>query len=139
PEWRGGYYYAAKPKTDPNAPLGLLYVSRWSNPDSAAAFAGIYAHSLKQRYKKADEVGGSESSAPQPEGRAQEEAQPSPVKGRRAQSSIDVLVRAFLPALPTLVPSSILVQGFRSPPPDDLLTEYRRWMVSPRNRQLTRS
>lgn len=87
PEWRGGYYYAAKPKTDPNAPLGLLYVSRWSNPDSAAAFAGIYAHSLKQRYKKADEVGGSESSAPQPEGRAQEEAQPSPVKGRHAWNS----------------------------------------------------
>ena len=53
PEWRGGYYYAAKPKPDAAAaaPLGLLYVSRWSNADAAAEFAGIYADSLKQRYK----------------------------------------------------------------------------------------
>jgi hypothetical protein len=65
PEWRGGYYYAAKPKSgatsDPAgaASLGLLYVSRWSNSDKAAEFAEIYARSLKQRYKKADEAGDS--------------------------------------------------------------------------------
>ena len=64
PEWRGGYYYAAKPKPDSKtdssavAPLGLLYVSRWSSADNAAEFAAIYAQSLKQRYKKADEVAG---------------------------------------------------------------------------------
>jgi len=63
PEWRGGYYYAAKAKPDPHsdvavaAPLGLLYVSRWSSADKAAEFAGIYAQSLKQRYKKVEEVG----------------------------------------------------------------------------------
>jgi hypothetical protein len=63
PEWRGGYYYAAKPKPAPNsssaqaAPLGLLYVSRWSDAGKAAEFAGIYARSLQQRYKKAEEVG----------------------------------------------------------------------------------
>ena len=57
PEWRGGYYYAAKVKTDARAPLGLLYVSRWSSPETAAEFAGIYAQSLKQRYKKATEQG----------------------------------------------------------------------------------
>jgi hypothetical protein len=61
PEWRGGYYYAAKPKADPHsdvvqpAPLGLLYVSRWSSADKAAEFAGIYAQSLQQRYKKLEE------------------------------------------------------------------------------------
>jgi hypothetical protein len=61
PAWRGGYYYAAKPKPDPKsdfvstAPLGLLYVSRWSSADTAAEFAAIYAQSLKQRYKKAEE------------------------------------------------------------------------------------
>ncbi len=38
-------------------PSALLYVSRWSSADKAAEFAGIYAHSLKQRYKKADEIG----------------------------------------------------------------------------------
>jgi hypothetical protein len=59
PEWRGGYYYAAKSAqnlgTDVSvtAPLGLLYVSRWSSADAASEFAGIYAHSLKQRYNKA--------------------------------------------------------------------------------------
>jgi hypothetical protein len=63
PEWRGGYYYAAKPKPDyqssapGTASLGLLYVSRWSSADKAAEFAEIYARSLKQRYKKVDEVG----------------------------------------------------------------------------------
>ena len=70
PAWRGGYYYAAKPKQDPKsdfvtttaAPLGLLYVSRWSSSDKAAEFAAIYAQSLKQRYKKLEE----EKSAPPP-------------------------------------------------------------------------
>jgi hypothetical protein len=58
PEWRGGYYYAAKSKTnsDPSAPLGLLYVSRWSGPDAAEQFAAIYARSLRDRYKKAEAV-----------------------------------------------------------------------------------
>ena len=51
PEWRGGYYYAAKPKGKPDAPLSLLYVSRWSTADAASEFAGIYAKSLSQRYK----------------------------------------------------------------------------------------
>jgi hypothetical protein len=50
PEWRGGYYYAAKPKGDPAAALALLYVSRWSSPKMAANFASVYAGSLKRRY-----------------------------------------------------------------------------------------
>jgi hypothetical protein len=68
PAWRGGYYYAAKRKQDPKsdfvtiAPLGLLYVSRWSSADTAADFAAIYAQSLKQRYKKLEE----ENSEPSP-------------------------------------------------------------------------
>ncbi len=57
PEWRGGYYYAARVKGDAAAPLGLLYVSRWSSAEKAEEFAGIYARSLAKRYKKADEVG----------------------------------------------------------------------------------
>ncbi len=60
PEWRGGYYFAGKPKlrstsvskSDKAAPIGLLYVSRWSSPEKAAVFAAIYAKSLTQRYKK---------------------------------------------------------------------------------------
>jgi hypothetical protein len=56
PEWRGGYYYAARPKHNAAAPLGLLYVSRWSTPEKASEFAEIYARSLAKRYKKAEEV-----------------------------------------------------------------------------------
>jgi len=56
PHWRGGYYYAARPKGDVSAPLALLYVSRWSNPEKAAEFAGIYSKSLMKRYKRAREV-----------------------------------------------------------------------------------
>jgi hypothetical protein len=57
PEWRGGYYYAARVKDNAAAPLGLLYVSRWSTADAAEQFAEIYADSLKQRYKNVKEVG----------------------------------------------------------------------------------
>lgn len=51
PHWRGGYYYSAYPKHNPNAPLGLLYVSRWSSAETAAQFAAIYAKSLVKRYQ----------------------------------------------------------------------------------------
>jgi hypothetical protein len=57
PEWRGGYYYAARPKNDAGAPLAVLYVSRWASGEKAAEFAEIYARSLGQRYKKVEEVG----------------------------------------------------------------------------------
>jgi len=57
PHWRGGYYYAVRPKGNPSAPLALLYVSRWSSPEKASAFAAIYAQALVKRYKRADEVG----------------------------------------------------------------------------------
>src|SRR5712691_3527502 len=56
PSWRGGYYYAARPKNDTGAPLGLMYASRWSSAEKASQFAGIYAHSLQQRYKKVERV-----------------------------------------------------------------------------------
>jgi hypothetical protein len=77
PAWRGGYYYAAKAKPDPKSdfvttpPLGLLYVSRWSSADTAAEFAAIYAQSLKQRYKKADEeIPASSPAAPSADSKA---------------------------------------------------------------------
>src|SRR5271165_5978472 len=61
PEWRGGYYYAARPKNDAAGPLGLIYVSRWSSAERASEFAEIYARSLKQRYKQAEETGNASS------------------------------------------------------------------------------
>ena len=56
PSWRGGYYYAARPKGDPSASLALLYVSRWASHEKAAAFAAIYAQSFAKRYKHLHEV-----------------------------------------------------------------------------------
>jgi hypothetical protein len=70
PEWRGGYYYAARVKDNAAAPLGLLYVSRWSSAEKAEEFAGVYARSLVKRYKKADEVGGGSSSAASASGKS---------------------------------------------------------------------
>jgi hypothetical protein len=64
PEWRGGYYYAARSKSDPAGPLGLLYVSRWSSAEKAAEFAGIYARSLAKRYQKAEEIKDASASEP---------------------------------------------------------------------------
>jgi hypothetical protein len=64
PHWRGGYYYAARPKGDPSAPLALLYVSRWSSPEKASAFAAIYAQSLAKRYKHVHQVPADEKNLP---------------------------------------------------------------------------
>jgi hypothetical protein len=52
PEWRGGYYYAGQPKANNAGPLGLLYVSRWSDGSRAAEFAAVYAKSFATRYKQ---------------------------------------------------------------------------------------
>jgi hypothetical protein len=57
PHWRGGYYYAARPKSTPDAVLGLLYVSRWSTPEKSAEFAAIYARSLEKRYRRTHQNG----------------------------------------------------------------------------------
>jgi hypothetical protein len=82
PEWRGGYYYAAKSKANLSAPLAVLYVSRWSNPATAAQFAGIYAQSLKQRYKEVSEIGGPRD--PPRDAQKTEDSMPPPVEGRHA-------------------------------------------------------
>jgi hypothetical protein len=56
PHWRGGYYYAARPKGDAAAPLGVLYLSRWSSPEKASEFAFVYAKGLKGRYQHLRDV-----------------------------------------------------------------------------------
>jgi hypothetical protein len=57
PEWRGGYYFAGKPKANTSAPIAVLYISRWSSPAKAAEFAAVYAKSLAQRYQKRQGLG----------------------------------------------------------------------------------
>jgi hypothetical protein len=52
PQWRGGYYYAVRPKSDATAPLGVLYLSRWADAAWAGKFASIYAGGLSGRYKQ---------------------------------------------------------------------------------------
>jgi hypothetical protein len=56
PFWRGGYYYAARPRSAANGPLGLLYVSRWGNPEVAQHFAVVYAKSLAKRYQHVQDM-----------------------------------------------------------------------------------
>ena len=57
PEWRGGYYFAGRPKGNKSAPIGLLYVSRWSSAAKAAEFAAVYAKSLAERYQNRQGLG----------------------------------------------------------------------------------
>jgi hypothetical protein len=80
PEWRGGYYYAARPKNNSGAPLGLMYVSRWSSAEKAAEFAGIYARSLGKRYKKAEEIKGAASREAASDGAASEAPDEKPAR-----------------------------------------------------------
>ena len=56
PHWRGGYYYAVRPKGDSAAPLALMYLSRWSSPEKASEFAFVYAKGLKDRYVRVHNV-----------------------------------------------------------------------------------
>jgi hypothetical protein len=80
PEWRGGYYFAGKPKADKSAPIGLLYVSRWSSAAKAAEFAAVYAKSLAERYQKRQGLG--------PDGKVAADAPPADswrtLRGRHA-------------------------------------------------------
>jgi hypothetical protein len=87
PDWRGGYYYAAKSKADAKAPLGLLYVSRWSSPESASRFAGIYATSLTQRYKKPTEAGQPAADPPIKAADDKHPSMPPPLSGRHTWST----------------------------------------------------
>lgn len=51
PNWRGGYYYSVHPKGSPNAPLELVFVSKWASAKAASQFAAVYASGMQQRYK----------------------------------------------------------------------------------------
>ncbi len=58
PAWNGGIYYAAQRKTavtvaekESTASIGLLYASRWKNPDSARTFVRVYAGQLGRKYQ----------------------------------------------------------------------------------------
>lgn len=60
-DWRYQYYYAAAKKgVKPQKPgdVSLVYVSRWSSPEAAEAFAKLDASSLQKRYSKAQAVAG---------------------------------------------------------------------------------
>lgn len=56
PQWRGGYYYAARGKNDHNGPLSLFYLSRWASTQAAAEFAAVYARGIPERYHRVHEV-----------------------------------------------------------------------------------
>ncbi len=65
--WDGGIYYAAQKKAatpaekKTTASLGLLYLSRWKNSDSARSFLRVYAAQLPRKYDHLQRV-------PQPNG-----------------------------------------------------------------------
>jgi hypothetical protein len=67
PEWDGGIYYAAqKSKASEaekatTASIGLLYLSRWKNSDSARSFLMVFEEQMPRQYeglkeRKADEA-----------------------------------------------------------------------------------
>jgi len=48
--WRGGYYFAAHPKSAPKDQIAILYYSRWDSPEAAHDFAKLYADYVPKRY-----------------------------------------------------------------------------------------
>ncbi len=61
PQWNGGVYYAAQRKAATpaekatTASLGVFYLSRWRNAESATGFARIYEAELARKYDKLKE------------------------------------------------------------------------------------
>jgi hypothetical protein len=60
PAWRGGIYYTAQSKEattanaqDSTSSLALLYLSRWTTPEAAVAFANLYAAEIPRKYDHA--------------------------------------------------------------------------------------
>ena len=60
--WRGGYYFAARPKNGPKDQIAMLYYSKWDSPEAARDFAKLYADYLPKRYKQATRQATNESS-----------------------------------------------------------------------------
>jgi hypothetical protein len=71
PEWKGGLYYAAQRKAataeekQQTSSLGLIYYSKWANPDSARSFLRVYQAQLPRKYsglmrRAKDEADGNE-------------------------------------------------------------------------------
>lgn len=71
PAWNGGIYFAtqrksaqqAAPERQSTASLGLLYLSKWKNTDSAKSFVKVYSAELPRKYnslkrRSADETDG---------------------------------------------------------------------------------
>ena len=64
PAWRGGYYYAARPKHDSAAPLGLLYVFSLVDSRESVRVRRDLRSSLAKRYKKVGAVADPSSAEP---------------------------------------------------------------------------
>ena len=63
PAWNGGIYWAGQlrgaktaAEQDTTRSLALFYLSAWSNPESAEAFAKLYADNLSRKYSKVKAV-----------------------------------------------------------------------------------
>jgi hypothetical protein len=73
PAWRGGIYYTAQRKAtqtedtqNTTASLALLYLSRWSTPQAALAFANLYALEIPRKYDHAVVAPAEDSDAADP-------------------------------------------------------------------------
>jgi hypothetical protein len=60
--WRGGYYFATRPKNAPKDQIAMLYYSKWDSPEATYDFAKLYADYVPKRY--GHEYQGTSSSCP---------------------------------------------------------------------------
>jgi hypothetical protein len=71
PAWRGGIYYTAQSREatsasaqDSTQSLALLYLSRWTTPEAAAAFANLYVSEIPRKYDHATMEPADDADAP---------------------------------------------------------------------------
>jgi hypothetical protein len=146
PAWRGGIYYTAQSKQattasakDSTASLALLYLSRWSTPQAALAFANLYAAEIPRKYDDAVLEPADETDAP--DGtiitRIWETAE-GPVlvvvSGRTVFISesfpVDLARKLEFVMMGSIADSSTSVQVENKVPQMDLTTPLRSWLFA---------
>jgi hypothetical protein len=84
PQWRGGYYCAARRRGAEGQPLAVVYLSHWASPKAAEEFAKIYATSFAKRYQLLGKGGGSDG---------QREAWPHGIQQETSEGPVSLEVR----------------------------------------------
>ncbi len=146
PAWRGGIYYTAQSKAattegaqDAPASLALLYLSRWTTPQAALAFANLYALEIPRKYDHAviapaQDSGGADASTITRIWNTSEGPVLVAVSGKTVFVSesfpVDLARKLEFVMMGSIVDSATSVVVQNEMPQKDLTTDLRHWLLA---------